>query len=98
MTTTMRLPLSTGRRRVRARNTEHDDGRVFECRRPEFLPQRALAMGGILADRHARSPISLHVGLLPDDVVDAPLHERLLIGEVHRVAETEHWALWYFTP
>ena len=88
MTTTMRLAFSIGRLAPRGQ-AERDQGGILVGGRAESLAQRGLAMRGVGSDRLGVPPIGLHVGLLPDDVVDALLRERRVVGEVNGIAEAE---------
>src|SRR6266496_6037233 len=92
MTTTMRLPLSM------ARDAKGDDSGILERRRAELRAQRSLAMRGVGAFRDWRALAHLHIGLLPDDVVDTFARERIIVGEMHRIAKTKSRVQWHFAP
>src|SRR4029453_3640341 len=89
MTTTMRLPLSTGERGCRGRQAKRDEMSVFECGRPEALAQRRLAMRGVGSDVFGAAAPGLHIRLLPDDVIDAMRRERRGLAEMYGVTEAE---------
>src|SRR5512143_2429403 len=82
MTTTMRLLLSMA-------GAKRDDRGILVHGRSEARAQRRLALRGVGADRDGLSLARLHVGLLPDDVVDALCRELARVGEMDGVREAE---------
>src|SRR5208283_5490463 len=89
----MRLPLSMRRRFSLARKVKRDQIGVLESRLSEFRAQRGLTARRIVTDWFGLALAGLHIRLLPDDVIDISLRERLLVGKMHRVAEIEQRAL-----